>query len=35
VNVDVAAGHGKMLAVSCSRPQGKTVAGPTGAGFGG
>jgi hypothetical protein len=35
-NVDVAAGHSKMLAkVLGSRPQGKTVAGPPGGGFDG
>jgi hypothetical protein len=34
-NVDVAAGHRKMLAVLVLGPQGKTVAGPPGAGFGG
>ena len=33
-NLDVAAGHSKMLAV-LSQPQGNTVAGPPGAGFGG
>jgi hypothetical protein len=34
-NVDVAAGHRKMLASSWFPAQGKTVAGPPGAGFGG
>jgi hypothetical protein len=31
-NVDVGAGHSKMLASSWSRPQGKTVGGRPGAG---
>jgi hypothetical protein len=34
-NINVAAGHGKDASSSCSRPQGKTVAGRPGAGFGG
>jgi hypothetical protein len=34
-NVDVAAGTWQDASSSCSRPQGKTVAGPPGAGFGG